>query len=110
MAGQWSILLVLIGGALSAEAKNLADPKKVLEIPQYDNNNKFHYNQSATTMRERPHKNLIVRILEDADVDVDTDKINLTPGADCARICYDHEPPFICKFEFTLEHYHTMGP
>lgn len=110
MACQWfgSILLVLIGGKLFADGKNLAGPKNVMEIVQ-DNQNNSHYNQTAT-MKERRHTNLILHVLESGGIDADARELRLTPGADCARVCYDNEPPLICKFEFILEHYHTMGP
>lgn len=104
-----SILLVLIGGTIFANAKNLAGPKKVIEIVQNNGNIQFYYNQTAT-MKERRHTNLILHVLEHAGIDADADELRLTPGADCARVCYDNDSPLICKFEFILEHYHTMGP
>lgn len=102
------ILLVLIGGAFCTEGKNLVGPKKTVEIVQNKNDN-FYYNQTAT-MRERRHTNLILHVLENAGIDPDAGELRLTPGAECARVCHDNESPMICKFEFILEHYHTMGP
>lgn len=101
------ILLVMIGGTIYVDGKNLAGPKKVVEIMQ--NIDDSNYYQGAT-MGDQRHTNLMLHVMEHAGIDADELGMRLTRGDECARVCIKGDLPKICKFEFILEHYHSMGP
>lgn len=43
---------------------------------------------------------------------IPSENVNLTawPGSECQRYCALDGQPRICYFQWTLEHYHAMGP
>lgn len=99
--------ILLVSFIIYVGGKNLAGPKKVAKIMQ--NTDRSHYYQGAT-MRDQRHTNLMLHVIADAGIDADELGLGLTRGDECARVCIKGDLPKLCKFEFMLEHYHSMGP